>query len=151
ARWRQGLQVVVAQRRSRGEGLWRRMLFATFYRALRVASDQPLELNSGVFGLMDRTVVDHLLRMSEQNRFLPGMRSWLGFKQGVVIYDRSDRAAGQPKQTLRRLLRYGFNAIFSFSYKPLRLIWMFGSVISVGSFGYAAALLILRALHVNVV
>ena len=151
ARWRQGFQVVVAQRRSRGEGLWRRMLFAAFYRALRVASDHPLELSGGVFGLMDRTVVDQLLRMSEQNRFLPGMRSWLGFKQGAVIYDRSDRAAGKPKQTLRRLLQYGFNAIFSFSYKPLRLIWMFGSVISVGAFGYAAALLILRALHINVV
>lgn len=151
ARWRQGFQVVVAQRRSRGEGVWRRMLFAAFYRALQVASDHPLELSGGVFGLMDRTVVDHLLQMSEQNRFLPGMRSWLGFKQGAVIYDRSDRAAGKPKQTLRRLLQYGFNAIFSFSYKPLRLIWMFGSVISVGSFGYAAALLILRALHINVV
>ncbi len=151
ARWRDGFQVVAAQRRSRGEGLWRRMLFAAFYRALRIASDQPLELGSGVFGLMDRKVVDQLLAMSEQNRFLPGMRSWLGFTQGTVEYDRSERAAGKPKQTLRRLLRYGFDAIFSFSCKPLRLIWMVGSVISVLCFAYAAGLLVTRVLGINVV
>jgi dolichol-phosphate mannosyltransferase len=151
ARWRAGFQVVVAQRRSRGEGLWRRMLFAAFYRALRIASDQPLEFGSGVFGLMDRKVVDQLLAMSEQNRFLPGMRSWLGFTQGTVEYDRSERAAGKPKQTLRRLFRYGFDAIFSFSYKPLRIIWMIGSVISVLCFAYAAGLLVTRVLGINVV
>jgi dolichol-phosphate mannosyltransferase len=150
-RWRDGCQIVLAQRRSRGENLRRRLVFSAFYRVLGVVSDYPLQLRSGVFGLMDRKVVDQLLTMPEQNRFLPGMRSWLGFRQGVVEYDRSDRAAGEPKQTLRRLLRYGRDAIFSFSYVPLRLIWMVGSVISLLSIGYAAVLLVMRVLEINVV
>jgi glycosyltransferase involved in cell wall biosynthesis len=151
ARWRQGFDVVVAERRSRGEPLGRRILFAAFYSALRTASDYPLQLSGGVFGLMDRKVVGQLLMMTEQNRFLPGMRSWLGFKQGTVVYDRPDRAAGKPKQTARRLFQYGFDAIFSFSYKPLRLIWVMGSAISVLCFAYAAALLVCRVLGINVV
>jgi len=150
-RWRAGCQVVLARRRSRGEGIWRRAVFAAFYRILGMVSDYPLQLQSGVFGLMDRKVVDQLLGMSEQNRFLPGMRSWLGFTQGVLEYNRSERAAGRPKQTLGRLLRYGFDAIFSFSHKPLRIIWIAGSAISALCFAYAAGLLILRLLRINVV
>ena len=150
-RWREGCQIVLAHRRSRAENLWRRSAFSAFYRVLGVMADYPLQMQSGVFGLMDRKVVDQLLAMPEQNRFLPGMRSWLGFQQGIVEYDRSDRAAGAPKQTLRRLLRYGFDAIFSFSLKPLRLIWIAGSVISALSFAYAAGLLIVRLLQINVV
>jgi len=150
-RWRENCQVVVARRRSRGEPLFRRLVFAAFHRVLGALSDYPLDLGAGVFGLMDRKVVNHMLAMSEQNRFLPGMRSWLGFTRGMVEYDRPERVAGKPKQTLRRLFRYGLDAIFSFSYKPLRLIWITGSVISALSFLYAACLLILRILHINVI
>ena len=150
-RWRTGDQIVVAHRRSRNERLPRRLLFAGFYRVLSLLSDYPLQLSSGVFGLMDRKVVDGLLRMSEQNRFIPGMRSWVGFKQGTVVYDRPDRAAGEAKQTLGRLFRYGFDAIFSFSYKPLRIIWVLGSLVSAFCFLYAVFLMLLRVLQINVV
>jgi dolichol-phosphate mannosyltransferase len=150
-RWRAGDHIVVAKRRSRGEPLARRALFAAFYKTLAFLSDYPLEMSSGVFGLMDRRAVETLLRMSEKNRFVPGMRSWLGFTQGTVLYDRPQRAAGEPKQTIRRLLRYGFDAIFSFSYKPLRVIWMSGSLVSAFCFLYALFLLALRILRINVV
>jgi dolichol-phosphate mannosyltransferase len=151
ARWRGGDDVVVARRRSRAESRLRRALFAAFYRAFSLLSDHPLELAAGVFGLMDRAVVAHMLRMSEKNRYIPGMRSWLGFKEGEVPYDRSDRAAGKPKQTIGKLLRYGFDAIFSFSYKPLRVIWVCGSLISAFCFMYAFVLVALRILQINVV
>lgn len=150
-RWRAGDRIVVAHRRSRGEGLLRRLLFAGFYWLLSLLSDYPLQVSSGVFGLMDRKVVAGLLQMSEQNRFIPGMRSWVGFKQGTVVYDRPDRAAGEAKQTLGRLFRYGFDALFSFSYKPLRVIWILGSTISAFCFLYAVLLMVLRILEINVV
>jgi dolichol-phosphate mannosyltransferase len=82
---------------------------------------------------------------------LPGLRSWIGFRQAVVPYDRAERAAGEPKQTLSRLMRYGFDAVFSFSYKPLRLSWCVGLIVSTCSFGYATILMVLRLLHINVV
>ena len=151
ARWREGYEIVMAQRRLRHEPLPRRVLFDAFYKVLGLLSDYPIPMHTGVFGLMDRKVVAHLLEMTERNRFLPGMRSWLGFRQTVVSYDRSDRAAGQPKQSVARLFRYGFDAVFGFSYKPLRASWVFGLVVSVACFAYAFTLLVLRILGVNVV
>jgi glycosyltransferase involved in cell wall biosynthesis len=150
-RWRQGYQVVIAERRSRAEKGLRRLLFAAFYRVLRALSDYPLEVQSGVFGLMDRKVFQRLVEMPERSRFMPGMRSWLGFRQCSVLYDRADRSAGYPKQTFGRLLHYGLDAIFSFSYKPLRLILAVGSIISVFCFIYGAVLVLMRILHINVV
>lgn len=150
-RWREGYQVVVAERRSRAERGLRRLLFDMFYWTLHAISDYPLQLQSGVFGLMDRRVVKSLVAMPERSRFIPGMRSWLGFKQCSVLYDRADRSVGDPKQTFGRLLHYGLDAIFSFSYKPLRLIFAIGSFISALCFAYALILVIMRILQINVV
>lgn len=149
--WQEGYDVVIAQRRSRKEGTLRRLLFRAFYKILGIISDYPVTLNAGVFGLMDKRVVGQLVRISERNRFIPGLRSWLGFRQGFVTYDREDRAGGKPKQTLGRLLRYGFDAIFSFSYKPLRISWLIGLVISSLCFLYSIFLVLLRILDINVV
>lgn len=150
-RWREGYHIVVAARRSRAETGFRRVLFSAFYRALDLLSDFPMGPSSGVFGLIDRRVVGELLGMRERNRFLPGMRSWLGFRQTSVPYDRADRSGGPPKQTLMRLFRYGFDAIFSFSYKPLRVSWVLGTVISSLCFFYALILVVMRVLEINVV
>jgi hypothetical protein len=74
------------------------------------------------------------------NRFIPGLRSWLGFKQTSVFYDRQDRAAGKPKQTLRRLVKYAMDGMVSFSYKPLRAATYMGPV-SIVAFGVGGVLL----------
>jgi dolichol-phosphate mannosyltransferase len=124
--WKQGAEVVVAERRSRIEPGIRKHLFPLFYRFLGFLSDYPIPLNAGIFGLVDRQVVDSILRLTETNRYLPGLRAWVGFKTSVVYYDRAGRAAGEPKQTLSRLIKYALDAIFSFSYKPLRLTLWFG-------------------------
>jgi polyisoprenyl-phosphate glycosyltransferase len=149
--WRGGYQVVVARRRSRQDTGTRGLAFRLFHRFFGLVSDFPIDPDTGIFGLLDRRAADELIGLRERNRFLPGMRSWVGFRQTTVWYDRAARAAGEPKQTVRRLLRYGFDAVFSFSYKPLRLSWLFGFVVSIFAFIYGAILVIMRILSINVV
>lgn len=132
--WRDGGEVVLGQRRSRRERGLRRAGFELFHRLFGAISDTPFAANTGVLGLLDRKAVDELNRLSERNRFLPGLRSWIGFEQRTVLYDREDRAAGEPKQTLRRLSRYALDGVFSFSYKPLRFMTYSGTLISAVGF-----------------
>lgn len=128
--WREGGQVILAERRSRGEKGTRRAGFDLFHQIFGWMSDFPIPSNTGVFGLMDRRALAELNKLPEKHRFLPGLRAWIGFDQRTVLYDRHDRSAGEPKQTFRRLLRYAMDAIFSFSYKPLRLMTAAGLMIS---------------------
>lgn len=120
--WRDGAEVVVAVRRSRQE---RRkvlaFLFPLFYRLLGTLSDYPIPLNAGIFSLMDRKALDSVLAMQEKNRYLPGLRAWVGYRNSIVYYDRQDRAAGEGKLSFISRIKYAMDAITSFSYKPLRL------------------------------
>ncbi|HEX5432648.1 MAG TPA: glycosyltransferase, partial [Candidatus Angelobacter sp.] len=120
--WRNGAQVVTAVRRSREES--RKILaklFPLFYRVLGAMSDYPIPLNAGIFGLMDRQAVDAVNSLREGNRYLPGLRAWVGYKTDVVYYDRQDRAGGDGKLSFMSRIKYAMDAITSFSYKPLRL------------------------------
>jgi len=120
--WREGADVVVAVRKSRQE---RRKilakLFPLFYRVMGALSDYPIPLNAGIFSLMSRTVVDSVNQMGERNRYLPGLRAWVGYRNKVVFYDRQDRLAGDGKLSFISRIKYAMDAITSFSYKPLRL------------------------------
>ena len=136
-KWREGNQVVLGERTSRSETGARGIGFRMFYPLLRALTDLPSAPDAGIFGLMDRRVVDEFNKLPERNRFIPGLRSWLGFTQGSVLYDRTDRAAGKPKQTLRRLIHYATDAIFSFSYRPLRAVTYLGVFVSTVTFGLA--------------
>src|SRR3984957_5528576 len=122
AAWREGAQVVTAVRRSRQER--RKLLaklFPLFYRVLGAVSDFPIPLNAGIFGLLDRQAVDSINSLREGSRYLPGLRAWVGYKTGVVYYDRKDRAGGEGKLTFLSRIKYAMDAITSFSYKPLRM------------------------------
>jgi dolichol-phosphate mannosyltransferase len=127
--WRGGSQVVVAVRRSRQE---RRKilakLFPLFYRVLSALSDFPIPLNAGIFGLMDRQTVDSINAMRENNRYLPGLRAWVGYSNAIVYYDRQDRLAGDGKLSFISRIKYAMDAITSFSYKPLRLCFALSAV-----------------------
>jgi dolichol-phosphate mannosyltransferase len=149
AAWKEGAQVVIAERRSRQDGGFRRWLFPAFYKVLGFLSDFPIPLNAGIFGLLDQRVVASLNRMSETNRYLPGLRAWAGFRTSVVFYDRAERAAGEPKQTLWKLTRYALDAIFSFSYKPMRLSFLLGGVTAAFAMLYGALLVVCRLLDVG--
>ena len=120
--WREGGEVVVAVRKSRQE---RRKilakLFPLFYRVMGTLSDYPIPLNAGIFSLMSRKVVDSINQMGERNRYLPGLRAWVGYRNKVVFYDRQDRLAGDGKLSFISRIKYAMDVITSFSYKPLRL------------------------------
>jgi dolichol-phosphate mannosyltransferase len=120
--WRDGAQVVAGVRRSRQEG--RKVLavlFPIFYRVLGALSDFPIPLDSGIFGLLDRKAVDSINGLRERNRYLPGLRAWVGYRTAIVYYDRQDRIGGEGKLTFLSRIKYAMDAITSFSYKPLRL------------------------------
>ncbi len=132
--WRQGGEVVLAKRRSRQETGLRRLGFELFHRLFGLVTDYPVPAHAGVFGLLDRAAVTELNRLPERNRFLPGLRAWIGFEQRVVLYDRQQRAAGEPKVSLRRLVRLALDGVFSFSYKPLRMLTWAGVLVSACGF-----------------
>lgn len=146
AAWQSGAQVVFANRRTRQERGLRRLGIEAFHKLFALLNDFNMAANSGIFGLLDRQAVGEFNNLLERNRFVPGLRWWIGFEQRTIHYDRRDRAAGESKQSLDRLLRLGLDAIFSFSYKPLRLMVIMGFCISaVGAFlaaGYVVKRLI---------
>jgi len=128
AAWREGAQVVNAVRRSRAEGRKAlAVLFPLFYRVLGALSDFPIPLNCGIFGLLDRQAVDSINALREGNRYLPGLRAWVGYRTAIVHYDRQDRIGGKGKLTFLSRIKYATDAITSFSYKPLRLSFVFGT------------------------
>lgn len=138
-KWRAGgYDVVVAARRIRREKGLKRGLILAFHRVFQWLSDFPVPENVGNFSLLSRPAVAALSALPERHRFFPGLRSWVGFPQATVYYDRDDRAGGEAKQTLPRLFGYAFDAIFSFSYKPLRLMTLGGAL--VGTLGFVLAL-----------
>ncbi len=147
--WKAGAEVVIAQRRSRADRGLRGLMFRGFYKVLGSLSDFPIPLNAGIFGLLDRKAVGAVLALSESNRYLPGLRAWVGFKTATVYYERAARAAGEPKQSFFKLLRYGLDAIFSFSYKPLRLSLTMGMCIAAFAMLYGFGLLMCRIFGVG--
>lgn len=120
--WRKGARVVTTVRRSREESRkWLLPFFNMFYRVLGALSDFPIPLNSGIFGLLDRQALDTFNGLKEYNRYLPGLRAWIGYPTAIVLYDRKDRAKGEGKLSFVSRIKYALDAITSFSYKPLRL------------------------------
>jgi len=137
--WQEGADVVIGVRKSRYEK--RKLLaflFPLFYRVLGAVSDYPIPLNAGIFSLMDRKALNAVMSLREKNRYLPGLRAWVGYKNTVVYYDRQDRLGGEGKLSFISRIKYAMDAIASFSYKPLRL--------SFGLFGFSACLSVLLAL-----
>ncbi|HTF61664.1 MAG TPA: glycosyltransferase family 2 protein [Edaphobacter sp.] len=125
AAWRAGAEVVVAVRRTRQErSIVLAKLFPLFYRVLGALSDFPIPLNAGIFGLLNRKAVDSINSLGERNRYLPGLRAWVGYNNAVVYYDRQDRAGGEGKLSFLSRIKYAMDAITSFSYKPLRLCFL---------------------------
>lgn len=130
AKWREGHDVVYAIRERRKEGWPKRTAYALFYRLLRRIANIYIPLDSGDFCIMDRRVVDILVNMPERNRFVRGIRSWVGLDQVGLAYERQARHAGQPKYTLTRLAYLALDGLVSFSYIPLRMISILGFGIS---------------------
>jgi glycosyltransferase involved in cell wall biosynthesis len=130
-RWRDGVDVVYAVREQRlGETVFKKTTARWFYRVFRRLTKMDLAVESGDFRLMDRQALHALLAMPERNRFLRGMTVWVGFTQTAVPYVRDERTAGVTKYPLRKMLRFSFDAIFSFSSAPLQWATLLGFMFS---------------------
>jgi dolichol-phosphate mannosyltransferase len=131
ARWREGFHVVYAQRIKRhAEGPLKRGIAFAYYRLLQRLTDVEIPTDTGDFCLMDRRVVDLLNRMPERNRYLRGLRAWLGFRQTAVQFERPPRYAGEPKYTFWKSLALGVNGVVGFSKVPLRFATYLGMLVS---------------------
>lgn len=130
AKWREGYDVVYAIREQRPEGWLKRAAYATFYRLLQRVANIEIPLDSGDFCIMSRQVVDQLIRMPERNRFVRGIRSWVGLNQVGLPYKRDARHAGRPKYTFSRLMLLALDGLISFSHTPLRIASLSGLIIS---------------------
>jgi dolichol-phosphate mannosyltransferase len=120
--WKKGYKNVYAVRRSRaGESKFKEYTAKFFYRVLSKISDYPIPLDAGDFRLIDRQVVVALNQMPEENRFLRGMISWIGFPSTGVLYDREPRLFGKTSYSLFKMLKFAQNGIFGFSSKPLKI------------------------------
>ena len=150
AKWREGYDVVYAIRTNRKEGILKRACYWSFYRLLKQLSSIDIPLDSGDFCIMDRKVVDALNKLPERNRFVRGLRTWVGYKQVGVPYDRDARNAGEVKYTFSKLLRLALDGIISFSYRPLQIIGVFGFTIAACSFLAACVFLFLSAFDIPV-
>lgn len=135
AKWREGYEVVLAQRRSReGETLPKRVVSWVGYWLINRISEVPIPRNTGDFRLIDRTVIEALRGLKETHGFLRGLVGYVGFRQAIVQYDRAPRAGGQSKYSqITGSLRIGFNGIVAFSSKPLALATTMGFTVAAAS------------------
>lgn len=119
-KWREGKDVVYAIREKRKEFFLIRAAFALFYRILQRVSSIYIPLDTGDFCLMDRRVADIMRAMREENRFLRGIRSWVGLEQEGYTYERHARHAGETKYSIAYRVRFAIDGLISFSHLPLK-------------------------------
>ena len=122
------LDVVNAHRTSRSERGLRRFSQSIFHLTFEKLSHLKTEGNYGNFAMLNRKALEALLSLEERNRYLPGLRSFIGFKQDHVEYDRSARKAGKPGMSAKKLISLAVDAIYSFSRFPIQLCFYIGLV-----------------------
>jgi dolichol-phosphate mannosyltransferase len=144
-KWREGYQLVYAQRAERaGETWFKKFTASAFYRLITRITSVQIPVDTGEFRLMDRKVVDAIKSMREYNRFMRGLSVWVGYKQTGITYERDARAAGETKFPLRKMVRLALDGITSFSYLPLQLATYFGFTVALFALLGLVAVIILR-------
>lgn len=126
AKYKEGYEVVYAIREKRKEPWYKRMAYFVFYRILKKIANVDIPLDSGDFSFIGRKVVDILNQMPEESRFIRGMRTWIGFKQVGIAYNRQERAFGDSKYTFSKLIQLALNGIFNFSEFPIKFVSTLG-------------------------
>src|SRR3954462_7439054 len=136
AKWREGYDVVLPQRRERtGEPWLKKVVAVTGYKVINKIADVRIPQNTGDFRLMARRVVTEVIRLKESHGFLRGMAAVVGFRQAIIPFDRPARFAGETNYNrFFGSLRIGFNGIFCFSTYALSLSTWLGFVVSACSF-----------------
>lgn len=143
-KWREGWDVVYAVKEKRKEGPLKRAGFRVFYRMLRWFSSVDVPLDAGIFCVMGRRTVDLLRSMPERNRYISGLRAYTGGRQTGIRFERGARFSGAPRQTPVKLLRLALDALFSFSYVPLRVATYAGFATSALAFVSLIAIVVVK-------
>ncbi len=125
-KWQEGYEIVYAKRRTRKDTMFKRLTAFLYYRLLKFLTDIKIPEDTGDFRLLDRKVVTELKKFKEKSRYIRGMVSFVGFRQGFVLFDRNERFAGKTKYPLRKMLRFAIDGITGFSVAPLKLAMYFG-------------------------
>ncbi|PFJ15091.1 glycosyltransferase [Bacillus cereus] len=127
AKWEEGYEVVYAKRKQRKGETWFKLVTAKyFYKFLNYMSDIDIPKDTGDFRIIDRKVANVFNQMTERNRFIRGMMSWVGFRQTYVEYERDERFAGETKYPLKKMIKFASDGIIAFSTKPLRIVMSLG-------------------------
>lgn len=149
-KWETGFDVVYAKRTSReGESRLRKLTAHIFYRVLQQVNRVAIPADTGDYRLLSRRVVDALKGLREQHRFMKGLFSWVGFPQTSVLYTRHPRFAGRSKWNYWTLWNFAIEGITSFTIAPLKLATYLGLTIALGSFVYAAYIILRTILFGN--
>jgi len=117
----ENIDIVYGKRKQREEKFVKRFFIKLFHLIFKKFSNLQNIKNVGNFSIMKRKALEAFLSLQEKNRYLPGLRSFIGFKQGYVEYSRPDREFGEPKMSFLKLVSLGFDAIFSFSNLPIKI------------------------------
>jgi len=149
-KWKENYDVVYGRRNERDGSKLLTRLYKIFYKVFRNLSYVPMPLDAGDFSLMDRKVVDELIKLPETDQFLRGLRAWVGFKQIGVSYKRPERMFGKSTNNWRKNVAWARKAIFSFSYVPLELLTYLGWTLTLVSLLAAFAQVILYLIGVPV-
>jgi dolichol-phosphate mannosyltransferase len=130
-----------------GDSYFKRFTASLFYRLINWLSETPLPQDAGDFRLMDRAVHEVLKQMREENRYVRGMVSWIGFEQTAVLFERDARHAGKTGYPLRRMIRLAMDAVTSFSERPLKLASRVGAAVVLLSITYIFVTVIVKLVH----
>lgn len=128
-----GYEVVYGIKTKRKEKALKKFLFSAFYRILDKISAYKMPLDAGTFSLINRRVINILTNLEEKNMYFSGLRSWVGFKQKGIAYEREKRFAGKPA-SFRKLLKLAMDGFVSFSYIPLRIASFLGFIFAFFAF-----------------
>jgi glycosyltransferase involved in cell wall biosynthesis len=120
-KFREGYDVVYGVRQNRKEPLWLRICFKSFYRLFNSIAERPIPLDAGDFGLMSKRVAKLVSEMPERDRLIRGMRSWVGFRQVGIPYDRPGRYSGTTRYSVMRRIEGALDGLFGYSKVPIRL------------------------------
>lgn len=138
-KWAEGFHVVnTARMETEGIPLKKKIFSKIFYRLINMDSEVPIYPDAADFRLMDRSAVEAFRQLREQDRFVRGLTSWIGFKQTFVPFNAPERHSGESKYTLRKMLKFAVNGITSFTTLPLKAVGVFGLIVAAVSFVYAA-------------
>ncbi|MCA1187810.1 MULTISPECIES: glycosyltransferase family 2 protein [unclassified Saccharopolyspora] len=124
--WRGGAEIVSARRRTRRDTRFKRLTAHSYYRLLHNLAEVDIPVDTGDFRLLDRRAAEELRGFRERSRFIRGMVASMGFQQTEVLFDRNERAAGETKYPLRKMVRLAADGVTGFSTAPLKLITRIG-------------------------